>query len=70
MWAGDPAATPAIRRPAGDTPMRDGVHRADGTEPRDPRPIRRSKKAKPYLCCNACGVQLFIRTGDGIVRPQ
>lgn len=30
--------------------------------------IRESKKGKPYVVCNACGVQLFVRNGAGIRR--
>jgi transcription elongation factor Elf1 len=29
-------------------------------------PVRESKKGKPYVICNACGVQLFVRTEPGI----
>ena len=28
--------------------------------------VRESKKRKPYVICNACGVQLFVRTEPGI----
>ncbi len=30
--------------------------------------IRRSKKNKPYLVCDACGVQMFVRAAPGIRR--
>lgn len=30
--------------------------------------IRQSKKGKPYVVCNACGVQLFVRNEAGIRR--
>jgi predicted RNA-binding Zn-ribbon protein involved in translation (DUF1610 family) len=30
--------------------------------------IRQSKKAKPYVVCNGCGVQLFVRNEEGIQR--
>ena len=32
------------------------------------RVVRASKRNKPYLVCNGCGVQLFVRTEDGIKR--
>lgn len=28
--------------------------------------VRESKKGKPYVVCNSCGVQLFVRTAEGI----
>lgn|ERR1700730_12166004 len=28
--------------------------------------VRESKKRKPYVICNGCGVQLFVRTEPGI----
>jgi transcription elongation factor Elf1 len=31
-----------------------------------PQDVRGSKKGKPYVTCNACGVQLFIRGKVGI----
>jgi len=30
--------------------------------------LRESKKHKPYVVCNACGVQLFVRNETGIRR--
>ena len=30
--------------------------------------IRHSKKGKPYVVCDACGVQMFVRTAPGIRR--
>ena len=30
--------------------------------------VRESKKGKPYVVCNTCGVQMFVRTEDGIRR--
>ncbi len=30
--------------------------------------IRESKKGKPYIVCNTCGLQMFVRTEDGIRR--
>ena len=33
-----------------------------------PLGIRRSKKGKPYLVCDICGVQMFVRTAPGIRR--
>lgn len=30
--------------------------------------IRESKKRKPYVVCNACGVQLFVRNEAGMRR--
>jgi predicted RNA-binding Zn-ribbon protein involved in translation (DUF1610 family) len=29
---------------------------------------RQSKKGKPYVVCNGCGVQMFVRTEEGIQR--
>jgi DNA-directed RNA polymerase subunit RPC12/RpoP len=34
----------------------------------DPLDIRESKKGKPYVVCNGCGVQLFVRNEAGIQR--
>ena len=28
--------------------------------------VRESKKRKPYVVCNGCGVQMFVRTQPGI----
>ena len=33
-----------------------------------PRDVRESKKQKPYIVCDACGMQLFVRGKDGIQR--
>lgn len=30
--------------------------------------VRESKRRKPYIVCNGCGVQLFVRTEPGIRR--
>jgi predicted nucleic-acid-binding Zn-ribbon protein len=30
------------------------------------RPVSLSKKGKPYIVCNKCGVQLFVRNNSGI----
>jgi DNA-directed RNA polymerase subunit RPC12/RpoP len=30
------------------------------------RPVRQTKKAKPYVVCDPCGIQLFVRGPDGI----
>ena len=30
--------------------------------------VRESKKDKPYVVCNSCGVQLFVRLPQGISR--
>jgi hypothetical protein len=32
------------------------------------RPVRQTKTAKPYLRCDPCGVQLFVRGDEGIKR--
>jgi hypothetical protein len=32
----------------------------------DPREVRESKKGKPYIVCDSCGVQLFVRNENGI----
>lgn len=32
-----------------------------------PLDVRQSKKGKPYVVCEACGIQVFIRGADGIV---
>ena len=32
----------------------------------EPREVRDTKKAKPYLVCDPCGVQMFVRNGSGI----
>lgn len=33
-----------------------------------PLRIRSSKKGKPYVVCDACGVQMFVRAKPGIAR--
>lgn len=33
-----------------------------------PLRVRSSKKNKPYVVCDACGVQMFVRTKPGITR--
>ena len=33
-----------------------------------PLRVRSSKKGKPYVVCDACGVQMFVRTKPGIAR--
>ena len=30
--------------------------------------VRISKKEKPYMVCDVCGMQMFVRTKTGIVR--
>ena len=30
--------------------------------------VRQSKKHKPYVVCDPCGVQMFVRGADGITR--
>ncbi len=32
----------------------------------EPREVRETKKAKPYLVCDPCGVQVFVRGPGGI----
>ena len=32
----------------------------------DPREVRTTKKSKPYMICDPCGIQLFIRGPSGI----
>ncbi len=31
-----------------------------------PFEVRQSKKSKPYVICEPCGVQMFVRLGEGI----
>ena len=31
-----------------------------------PLDVRQSKKRRPYVCCDACGVQLFVRNESGM----
>jgi transcription elongation factor Elf1 len=31
-----------------------------------PREVKLTKKKKPYITCNSCGIQLFVRGEDGI----
>lgn len=33
-----------------------------------PLRVRSSKKGKPYVVCDACGVQMFVRAKPGIAR--
>ena len=33
-----------------------------------PLDVRDSKKKRPYVCCNACGVQMFVRSPSGILK--
>ena len=35
-----------------------------------PLAIRETKKGKPHLICNSCGVQMFIRYAEGIHRLE
>lgn len=32
----------------------------------DPRDVRQTKKGKPYIVCDPCGIQVFIRGPAGI----
>lgn len=32
----------------------------------DPREVRQTKKGKPYLVCDPCGIQIFIRGPAGV----
>jgi transcription elongation factor Elf1 len=32
----------------------------------EPREVRITKKGKPYIICNPCGVQMFVRVDTGI----
>jgi len=34
----------------------------------EPREVRLTKKSKPYLICDPCGIQLFIRGRVGLER--
>lgn len=34
----------------------------------EPLPVRETKANKPYVRCDPCGVQLFVRGDDGIRR--
>jgi len=31
-----------------------------------PLEVRETKKGKPYVICDPCGLQMFVRNGDGI----
>jgi transcription elongation factor Elf1 len=31
-----------------------------------PLPVKQTKKAKPYVVCDPCGIQLFVRGPQGI----
>ncbi len=33
-----------------------------------PLEVRQTKKSKPYLICDTCGMQMFVRNGVGIHR--
>lgn len=33
---------------------------------KDPLHVRKSKKGKPYVVCDSCGVQMFVRNRAGI----
>ena len=33
-----------------------------------PLEVRDTKKGKPYVICDSCGMQMFVRNGDGIRR--
>jgi len=35
-----------------------------------PLDIRETKKDKPYMTCDPCGMQLFVRNATGIARFQ
>ena len=35
-----------------------------------PLEIRNSKKDKPYVCCDDCGMQMFVRSEKGIKRLE
>lgn len=32
----------------------------------NPLDIRQSKKRRPYVCCDSCGLQLFVRNDSGV----
>ncbi len=34
----------------------------------EPREVRTTKKGKPYMICDPCGVQMFVRVETGIRR--
>ena len=36
----------------------------------NPLEVKNSKKGKPYVCCEDCGMQMFIRFEAGITRLQ
>lgn len=31
-----------------------------------PLDVRESKKHRPYICCDGCGVQMFVRNDSGV----
>jgi transcription elongation factor Elf1 len=33
-----------------------------------PREVRLTKKGKPYIVCDPCGIQMFVRGPDGIAE--
>ncbi len=35
---------------------------------REPREVRATKKGKPYMICDPCGMQMFVRVETGIRR--
>jgi hypothetical protein len=35
---------------------------------REPREVRTTKKGKPYMICDPCGMQMFVRVETGIRR--
>jgi hypothetical protein len=35
-----------------------------------PLEVRETKKGKPYVICDPCGLQMFVRNGEGIRRFQ
>lgn len=36
----------------------------------EPREIKGTKKGKPYLLCDGCGVQMFVRYSEGVERMR
>lgn len=36
----------------------------------DPREVRETKKGKPYVVCDPCGIQVFVRGPSGIAAFQ
>ena len=31
-----------------------------------PVPVKKTRKGKPYIVCDRCGLQVFVRYGEGI----